>query len=128
VNSGIEGLPGRVWSRLEPEYVPDVVPEDELPRVQGDRVQLQQVMLNLIVNAIQSMNGVEDGNRELHISTVRIEPEGVRVAVQDTGEGLRSEKALLLMRASSRPMLTSSARSKVRIGAGIVISRGPAAR
>jgi C4-dicarboxylate-specific signal transduction histidine kinase len=62
-----------------------------LPPVQGDRVQLQQVMLNLIVNAIQSMNGVEDRNRELHISTVRIEPEGVCVAVQDTGEGLRSE-------------------------------------
>jgi signal transduction histidine kinase len=39
-----------------------------LPRVQGDRVQLQQVMLNLIVNAIQSMSGVEDGNRELHIA------------------------------------------------------------
>ena len=63
----------------------------ELPRIQCDRVQLQQVMLNLIVNAIQSMSGVEDGNRELHISTVRIEPEGVRVAVQDTGHGLRSE-------------------------------------
>jgi C4-dicarboxylate-specific signal transduction histidine kinase len=63
----------------------------ELPRIQCDRVQLQQVVLNLIVNAIQSMSGVEDGNRELHISTVRIEPEGVRVAVQDTGHGLRPE-------------------------------------
>jgi signal transduction histidine kinase len=63
----------------------------ELPHVQGDRVQLQQVMLNLIVNAIQSMSGVEDGNRELHISTVSIEPEGVCVAVQDTGHGLRPE-------------------------------------
>jgi C4-dicarboxylate-specific signal transduction histidine kinase len=62
-----------------------------LPRVQGDRVQLQQVMLNLIVNAIQSMSGVEDGNRELHISTVRIEPEGVCVAVRDTGPGLSPE-------------------------------------
>ncbi len=40
----------------------------ELPRIQCDRVQLQQVMLNLIVNAIQSMSGVEDGNRELHIA------------------------------------------------------------
>ena len=40
----------------------------ELPRIQCDRVQLQQVMLNLIVNAIQSMSGVEEGNRELHIS------------------------------------------------------------
>jgi signal transduction histidine kinase len=63
----------------------------ELPRIQCDRVQLQQVMLNLIVNAIQSMSGVEDGNRELHISTVSIEPEGVRVAVRDTGHGLRPE-------------------------------------
>jgi C4-dicarboxylate-specific signal transduction histidine kinase len=62
-----------------------------LPRVQGDRVQLQQVMLNLILNAIQSMRDVEDGNRELHISTVSIEPEGVCVAVRDTGHGLRPE-------------------------------------
>ncbi|HEX4650137.1 MAG TPA: ATP-binding protein, partial [Granulicella sp.] len=64
---------------------------DELPRIQCDRVQLQQVMLNLIVNAIQSMSGVEDGNRELHISTESIEPEGVCVAVRDTGHGLRPE-------------------------------------
>ena len=63
----------------------------ELPRIQGDRVQLQQVMMNLIVNAIQSMSGVEDGNRELHISSVSIGPEGVRVAVRDTGHGLRPE-------------------------------------
>ena len=64
---------------------------DELPRIQCDRVQLQQVMLNLIVNAIQSMSGVEDGDRELHISTASIEPEGVCVAVRDTGHGLRPE-------------------------------------
>ncbi|WP_198031213.1 ATP-binding protein [Bradyrhizobium sp. th.b2] len=54
-------------------------------------VQLQQVMLNLIINAIQSMSGVKDGNRELHISTESIEPEGVCVAVRDTGHELRSE-------------------------------------
>jgi len=64
---------------------------DELPCIQGDRVQLLQVMLNLIVNAIQSMRGVQDGNRELHISTLSIEPEGVCVAVRDTGHGLRPE-------------------------------------
>jgi C4-dicarboxylate-specific signal transduction histidine kinase len=62
----------------------------ELPRIQGDRVQLQQVMLNLIVNAIQSLRGVEEGNRELHIST-SIGPEGMCVAVRDTGVGLRPE-------------------------------------
>jgi C4-dicarboxylate-specific signal transduction histidine kinase len=64
----------------------------DAPPIQCDRVQLQQVVLNLIVNAIQSMSGVEDGNRELHISTAaRIEPEGVCVAVRDTGHGLRPE-------------------------------------
>jgi C4-dicarboxylate-specific signal transduction histidine kinase len=64
---------------------------DDLPLIDCDRVQLQQVMLNLIVNAIQSMSGVEDGNRELHISTVSIEPEGVCVGVRDTGPGLSPE-------------------------------------
>ena len=64
---------------------------DDLPCIQGDRVQLQQVTLNLIINAIQSMSGVEDGNRELHISSVSIEPEGVCVAVRDTGHGLGPE-------------------------------------
>src|SRR5271169_2249011 len=49
------------------------------------------VMLNLVVNAIQSMSGVEDGNRELHISTVSIDPEGVCVAVRDSGQGLLPE-------------------------------------
>jgi signal transduction histidine kinase len=63
----------------------------DLPPIRCDRVQLQQVMLNLIVNAIQSMSGVEDGSRELHISTARIEPEGACVAVRDTGPGLRPE-------------------------------------
>jgi C4-dicarboxylate-specific signal transduction histidine kinase len=64
---------------------------DELPHIRCDRVQLQPVMLNLIVNAIQSMSGVEDGNRELHISTVSIGPEGVCVGMLDTGPGLRPE-------------------------------------
>jgi signal transduction histidine kinase len=63
----------------------------ELPRIHCDRVQVQQVMLNLIVNAIQSMSDVEDRNRELHISTLSVEPEGVRVAVRDTGHGLHPE-------------------------------------
>src|SRR5258707_10720611 len=40
-----------------------------LPRVQGDRVQLQQVLLNLIINAIEAMNDVGKGERELLLST-----------------------------------------------------------
>jgi PAS domain S-box-containing protein len=57
-----------------------------LPRVQGDRVQLQQVMLNLIVNAIEAMRDVGEKERELLIST-RTEPDGVSVEVRDSGPG-----------------------------------------
>jgi signal transduction histidine kinase len=60
-----------------------------LPRVQGDQVQLQQVMLNLIVNAIQAMSGIGEGARELQISVEAVPSEcGVRVGVRDTGPGL----------------------------------------
>ena len=63
-----------------------------LPRVQGDRVQLQQVALNLIVNAIQAMSGVGEDARELQISIDAVPPEGsVRVGVRDTGPGLSPE-------------------------------------
>jgi C4-dicarboxylate-specific signal transduction histidine kinase len=63
-----------------------------LPPVQGDRVQLQQVMLNLIVNAIQAMRGIGEGPRELQISIDAVPSEGgVRVGVRDTGPGLSPE-------------------------------------
>ena len=61
---------------------------DDLPLVQGDRVQLQQVIVNLIVNAVQAMSGVGDGARELLISTGTAESEGVLVTVRDSGPGL----------------------------------------
>jgi C4-dicarboxylate-specific signal transduction histidine kinase len=61
-----------------------------LPRLQGDRVQLQQVILNLIANAIQAMSGLSEGERELRISTERTES-GVGVACRDTGPGLAPE-------------------------------------
>jgi C4-dicarboxylate-specific signal transduction histidine kinase len=58
-----------------------------LPLIQGDRVQLQQVILNLIVNAVEAMSQVSQGSRELLIST-KTEPDGVLVALRDTGPGL----------------------------------------
>jgi signal transduction histidine kinase len=64
---------------------------DHLPNIQGDRVQLQQVILNLMVNAIQAMSGLTEGIRELHIGTESAEEEGVRIAVRDTGPGLSAE-------------------------------------
>jgi PAS domain S-box-containing protein len=61
---------------------------DNLPLIHGDRVQLQQVILNLVVNAIEAMNGVDAGERDLLIDTERVEPDGVLVEVRDTGPGL----------------------------------------
>jgi PAS domain S-box-containing protein len=59
-----------------------------LPPIDGDRVQLQQVVLNLIVNAVQAMGTVAEGPRELFITTARAEPNGVLVAVKDSGPGV----------------------------------------
>ena len=61
---------------------------EELPHVLGDRVQLQQVIVNLIMNAIEATSEVNEGSRELLISTRRAEPSGVLVAVRDSGPGL----------------------------------------
>jgi PAS domain S-box-containing protein len=58
-----------------------------LPLIYGDRVQLQQVILNLIINAIEAMSGVAETPRTLLISTAQAEP-GVRVAMRDSGPGL----------------------------------------
>jgi PAS domain S-box-containing protein len=60
-----------------------------LPRVQGDRVQLQQVLLNLIINAIEAMHEVDEEERELLVDT-RNEPDGVSVEVRDSGPGFAS--------------------------------------
>lgn len=62
-----------------------------LPPVQGDRVQLQQVMLNLIVNAIEAMTSIEEAARELVVSAESSAAEGLLVAVADSGPGIGRE-------------------------------------
>lgn len=61
---------------------------ERLPLIQGDRVQLQQVTLNLTMNAIEAMSPPDGGPRELLISTVKAEPDSILVAVRDTGPGI----------------------------------------
>ncbi len=64
----------------------ELAAEDEL--VMGDRVQLQQVLLNLIVNGVEAMREVTERTRELTVSSTLADPSSVLVAVQDTGAGL----------------------------------------
>jgi PAS domain S-box-containing protein len=64
---------------------------ETLPAIQGDRVQLQQVILNLLINAIEAMSGMSKGLRELLVSTAETDSEGVLVAVRDSGPGLAPE-------------------------------------
>jgi PAS domain S-box-containing protein len=59
--------------------------------VHGDRVQLQQVIMNLILNAVEAMNTVEEAARELSISTRQDQTNDVLVAVQDSGPGVEPE-------------------------------------
>jgi signal transduction histidine kinase len=70
-----------------------------LPPVLGDRVQLQQVFVNLVINALQAMATVTDRTRVVTIRTQLYEPDQVLVAVQDAGVGMEPENLDRLFRA-----------------------------
>jgi len=72
---------------------------EELPAVTGDRVQLQQVILNLLLNAAEAMSGIEDRRRQLLIRTEPEAADRVRLSVQDAGVGFEPHDAERLFQA-----------------------------
>jgi NO-binding membrane sensor protein with MHYT domain len=87
----------------------------EVPTLFGDRVQLQQVMLNLIMNAIDAMAVTAEGPRDLIIKSATV-PEGVLVQVQDFGKGVAAQEAERIF----EPFFTTKPQG---IGMGLSISR-----
>jgi C4-dicarboxylate-specific signal transduction histidine kinase len=66
---------------------------EDLPQIMGDRVQLQQVLMNLMINSIEAMKSNGDGRRELAVRSQRAEDEQLMVSVSDTGVGLPPQQA-----------------------------------
>ena len=89
---------------------------DDLPLVLGDRILLQQIVLNLIINAIEAIVAAGDGSRELLVGTATETPDRVLLAVHDTGAGLSVEKPDRLFEAfyTTKPQ---------GMGMGLAISR-----
>jgi C4-dicarboxylate-specific signal transduction histidine kinase len=106
---------------------------EDLPPVMGDHVQLQQVVINLLMNAIQAMAGVADEHRELTVRTQR-ETDEVIVAVQDSGPGIAPEaesqlfNAFFTTKSDGMGMGLSICRSIIEVHGGRVwASRNPGA-
>jgi C4-dicarboxylate-specific signal transduction histidine kinase len=92
--------------------------DDTLPRVHGDRVQLQQVVLNLIMNGMEAMRDMDgSGVKEISIRTCRDEDaKGIKIVVEDCGVGLSAEIADKIF----QPFFTTKEQG---IGMGLSISR-----
>jgi signal transduction histidine kinase len=89
---------------------------DDLAPVAGDRVQLQQVMLNLVMNAIEAMSTVGERAREVVITTRNVDAEHVHVTVEDSGPGIDSESVEKMF----EPFYTTKASG---MGMGLSVSR-----
>jgi C4-dicarboxylate-specific signal transduction histidine kinase len=88
----------------------------DLPRVKGDRVQLQQVVLNLLMNGMDAMNGLAGRAKELAIASRRYDSRSILISVEDSGIGLRPE----IERRIFEPFFTTKPQG---IGMGLSISR-----
>jgi len=88
----------------------------DLPTVEGDRIQIQQIVLNLVVNAIEAMSAIDGRRRLLAIGSVREDANAVRVEVRDSGPGVNPSHADRLFEA----FYTTKAEG---MGMGLCISR-----
>jgi len=89
---------------------------EDVPLILGDRIQLQQVLLNLVMNAIEALSGVSAGPRQLWVSSECGAAPEVRIAVRDSGPGLEPESRERLFEAfyTTKPQ---------GLGLGLAISR-----
>jgi signal transduction histidine kinase len=116
INEVVESIVMLVRHELERNHVllkTDL--SERLPTVEGDSVQLQQVLLNLILNAADALGDVIDRPRELTIVT-RPQSGGVRVEVKDNGVGIEKEK----LESIFQPFYTTKTNG---MGLGLAISR-----
>jgi C4-dicarboxylate-specific signal transduction histidine kinase len=112
--SEIVTLTASEMQRNRIELHPDF--QSDLPLILGDQVQLQQVILNLILNAIEALSKVHDGPRDLFVSSAKEGSLAVQVTVRDSGAGLELEKLDQLFNA----FYTTKADG---MGMGLTISR-----
>ena len=89
---------------------------DGLPPITGNRIQLEQVILNLVVNSVEAIKGMADGHREIVLQTDREDDHTLRVSVIDSGPGVKPEELKLLF----DPFFTTK---KEGMGLGLSISR-----
>ena len=93
--------------------------------VLGDRVQLQQVVLNLILNAVEAMSSVEAGERELLISTDQSEANVARsVAVCDSGPGIDPKHSELVLEAFLQHEIRRNGDGSVNLTRSIITAHG----
>jgi two-component system sensor kinase FixL len=90
--------------------------EDDLPSVRGDKVQLQQVMLNLLLNAFDAMNDMPPVDRVVSVTLMRESSNTICIAIRDRGHGLTVDKLDKIF----KPFFTSKPQG---LGLGLSISR-----
>ena len=87
-----------------------------LPKVLGDRIHLQQVLLNLLVNAMDALDGCAPNQRCIQVSAHRTEPATVEVRVSDNGPGIPDESLVRLF----TPFFTTKSKG---MGLGLAVSQ-----